>query len=280
MANSIASAKRYINNDAELERLFKSVSFTADLEKENKAVGAQTVMYRKVTFGDTVLGTFNRETGYVRKNIEASWEEKRLTQDKGNSLVLDKMDGEEAQGLEIVTVHNKFIREVVVPAVDKYRFSAIVGTDGVTTTTADLDETSIEAAIDADLDALYNIGVRDNVVLYISTSANRLLKKAAKKTGTLQLGTWGGSLTADVKVYGDTIQAKVIQVPDSILGNKVQYILLPTPAFAGMVKYQENAYFDQIPGFGGRRAQVDSGIYHDGWVEPGAEAAVFIHKEE
>lgn len=114
--------------------------------------------------------------------------------------------------------------------------------------------------------------------MHIATSKARLLKQAAKSTGSISTGSWGGDLSVNVTLYGDTTKAKVIQVPDDILGEGIDFILTATPAFAAFVKYQENKYFDEIPGFGGRMTELDLGIYHDAWVEPGAEKAVYIHK--
>lgn len=280
MANSIATAKRYYNNDEELAKIYSSQSYTGDWQKENKAVGAKTVAYRQVSLGSTVLGTFNRATGYTKKDITVTWVEKTLSQDKGDSLVLDKMDGEEAQFLEIGTVANKYIRDVQIPAVDTYRFTQVVGTTGVRTVTATsaLSKTDIEAAIDAGLDYLYGIGVREGVTLKISATAYRALSNAAKDSGSVSLGAWNGDLSAQVLTYGDIVKAKITVVPNDIIGSGVNFILAPTAAIAAMVKYQENEYFDKIPGFGGRRAQMDIGIYHDCWVEPGAEKAVYVHK--
>lgn len=282
MANSIATAKRYYNNDEELAKIYSAQSYTGDWQKENKAVGAKTVAYRQVSFGSTALGTFNRATGYVKKDITSTWVEKTLSQDKGDSLVLDKMDGEEAQFLEIGTVANKYIREVQIPAVDKYRFTQVVGTTGVKTETVQaanaLTKTTIEAAIDAGLDYLYGIGVREGVTLKISAADYRLLSNAAKDSGSVSLGAWNGDLSAQVLTYGDIVKAKITVVPNDIIGSGVNFILAPTAAIAAMVKYQENEYFDKIPGFGGRLAQMDIGIYHDCWVEPGAEKAVYVHK--
>lgn len=278
MANNIQTAVRYLNNDAELAKIYETNSYTADWVKPNVAVGAKTVKYRQVTLGSTVLGDFNKETGYTKTDISTNWVEKTLTQDKGDSLVLDKMDGEEAQALEIGTVANKYIRDVQIPSVDKYRFTAVVGTSGVQSATGALTKENVQEALDTALDYLYNIGVRNDVTLKISVPAYRALASAAKESGKLYLGNWNGDLSAKVELYGDLIKAKVQVVPADILGTSVNFILAPTAAIAAMVKYQENEYFDKIAGFGGRRAQVDLGIYHDCWVEPGAEKAVYVHK--
>lgn len=278
MANTIQSAVRYYKNDAELAKIYQTHSYTADWEKPNVAIGAKSVKYRQVSLGTTVLGDFNRDTGYTKKDINVSWVERTLTQDKGDSLVLDKMDGEEAQALEIGTVANQYIREVQIPNVDKYRFTAVVETSGVETATGSLTKDTIETAIDTALDYLYGKGVRDAVTLKISASAYRLLSNKAKESGSLSYGAWNGDLSAQVLTYGDIVKAKVTVVPNDIIGSDVNFIVAPAPAISAMVKYQENEYFDKIPNFGGRRTQFDIGIYHDCWVEVGAEKAVYVHK--
>lgn len=278
MPNDIKTAVRYLNNDAELAQIFTARSFTNDWLKENVAVGARTVKYRQTTFGSQILGDFDRETGYTRIEINSDWVEKSLTQDKGNSIMIDKMDGEEAQGIEIVGQAKKYENTILIPSVDKYNINAVATTTGVKTNTSALTVDNIESVLDADLDYLYNTGVSAGVVLHIKTSASRLLKNAAKKTGSISIGNWNGDLSANVETYGDTIKAKIKQMPDDYFPEGVDYILAPIEAIAFMVKYQENVYFDKIPGFGGRRSQVDIGIYYDCWVEPGAEKAVVLHK--
>ena len=278
MANNIQSAVRYFNNDTELAKIYESNSYTADWVKATEALGAKSVKYRQEAFGSTVLGDFNRETGYTVKPINISWVEKTLTQDKGDSLVLDKMDGEEAQYYEIGKAGNKYLREVQIPAVDKYRFAAVLATDGIEEKTGSLTKENIEEALDAALDYLYGINARNGVTLKISSTAYRALANAAKESGSLSLGAWNGDMSAQVLTYGDIVKAKVQVVPNDILGTGVNFIVAPAIAIAAMVKYQENEYFDKIPGFGGRRTQLDIGIYHDCWVEPGAEKAVYVHK--
>lgn len=278
MPNDIKTAIRYLNNDAEIAKIFTARSFTSDWLKPNVAVGARTVKYRQTTFGSQVLGDFDREAGYTRIEILSNWVEKTLTQDKGNSLMIDKMDGEEAQGIEIVGQGKKYYDTIAMPSVDKHNFDAVAKTTGVKSTTGALTADNIESMLDADLDYLYNIGVSAGVVLHVKTSVSRLLKNAAKKTGSISIGSWNGDFGANVETYGDTIKAKIKQVPDDYFPEGVDYILAPNEAIAFMVKHQETVYFDKIPNFGGRRSQVDIGIYYDCWVEPGAEKAVVVHK--
>lgn len=277
MANTIQTAVRYLNNDVELQNIFKTRSFTSDWIKPNVAIGAKTVKYRQVTFGSTVLGTFNRETGYTKTDINVSWAERELTQDKGNSLMLDKMDGEEAQSLEIATVGNKYLQSVVAPAVDTYNLAAVAEASGVEGATGNISASNIEAAIDAGLDHLYSVGATEGVALYIKSSAARLLKNAAKSSGSISLGNWNGEYGTEVKVYGDTIKAKVVEIPDALFPSGVAFFLLPVAAVTFIVKYRDNEYFDKVPGFGSRRQQLDIGVYYDCWVEPGAEEAIYVH---
>ena len=55
MANNIETAVRYFNNDAELEKIYQSISYTGDWIKPNVAVGAKTVKYRQTSFLWTLL---------------------------------------------------------------------------------------------------------------------------------------------------------------------------------------------------------------------------------
>ncbi|AXF52127.1 MAG: putative major head protein [Podoviridae sp. ctcf755] len=278
MPNEIQTAINYLNNDEEIDRIFAARSFTYDWLKPNVAVGARTVKYRQTSFRTNTLGDFDREDGYTRIDIISGWVEKTLTQDKGNTILIDKMDSEEAQGIEIVTQGKKFDNTIAIPYTDKYNIQTVATTEGVKTNISALTKDNIENELDKDLDYLFNTGVAEAVVLNIKTSAARKLKQSAKSTGSISLGNWNGDLSAEVKVYGDSVKAKIKEIPDQYFPSNVDYILAPNAAIAFMIKYQETVYHDKIPGYGNRRHQLDRGLYFDCWVEPGAEKAVIVHK--
>jgi len=79
MSNTISKAVAYIKEPSEIEAVFAEESKTMDLEVPNKAIGASTVKYQHIEFGDYVFDDFSRTTGYSTKDIILTWKEKTLT---------------------------------------------------------------------------------------------------------------------------------------------------------------------------------------------------------
>lgn len=279
MKNTIEKAIRYLSEPEAIRGVLKESVRTVDLEAPCVVVGAQTVKYQHIEFDDMTLGDFDREKGYNRNGVRLTWKELTLTQDKGDSLMIDRMDDEESNANGIVRIGNRYMDKVQNPAVDTYRLSKIAAATGTfvvnETLTADniLDEILMGKAymeeMKVDTAAL---------LLYITPTAKALLKAAALKKGYWSHGHWNGNLDAEVEMFDGS---KVVPVPSSYFGNnQLQAILLHKDAAPAMVKYKEAEYFDKIPGFGKRRLQVDVGIYHDAFVYDELNRAIclFIKK--
>lgn len=273
MPNTIESAVRYIKNEEELAKIFASTSTTGSWEKPNVFIGARTVKIQRVTLGTTVLGNFDRETGYTASNISIDWIEKTLTQDKGDSLYIDKMDNEEAQANGIVGLHNRYIKQVQVPSVDKYRYAEVLKTVGIRKRSVALTKDNIIKTLLDDFTYLTELGVDlSSLELRISPTTDSLLTEASINKGLISIGNWNGVMDATVRMFKT---AKIIVVPEAIL--QADYILAHPIAISAQKKYQETVFFDTIPGFGNRRSQFDEGIYHDCYVEPGAELSICVN---
>ena len=260
--NTIEKAVRYIK---EPEALAKTMDFTLrtkDLEVPCEFVGAKTVRYQHIDFGDYDLGDFDRNNGYAAKDISLTWKEKTMTQDKGDSLKIDKMDDEEAMANGIVRITNRYIERVQTPAVDRYRLGVLSAAPRANVVNVTLTAENIIQSLLKGRTMIVNSHFSlANTVLYITATADGILEEAAFNKGYISMGNWNGNMDATVRMFKE---AKKIVVPDDYFPNaNVQAVLLNTDAVPAMKKYQESEYFDKIPGFGGRRAQADVGIYHE-----------------
>ena len=97
MANTITYAKQYINNQAEVLRMFDTYLLTADLIKELVEHKGKTVAYDRMSFASYAMGNYDRSSGLSNKPVVFERVEKTLSQDRGDSLDLDIMDKVEAQ---------------------------------------------------------------------------------------------------------------------------------------------------------------------------------------
>lgn len=279
MANTIEKAIRYLSEPEAIRRVLKESVRTQDLEVENVAIGAQTVKYQHIEFDDMQLGDYDREKGYGRNGVRLTWKEQTLSQDKGDSLRIDRMDDEESNANGIVRIGNRYMDKVQNPAVDTYRLSKVAKAAHTFVVNETLTADNILSSILKGKANLEEMKVDTTaLLLYITPAAKALLKEAALKKGYWEHGHWNGNLDAEVDMFDG---CKVIPVPSSYFGNKdVQAILLHKDAAPAMVKYKEAEYFDKIPGHGKRMLQVDIGIYHDCFVYDELNRAIclFIKK--
>lgn len=127
MPNSIALAQKYLPL---LDEVYKASSRTAFLdETDAQFVGANAVKVFKTSMDG--LGNYNRNTGYVDGSVTGTWETMTLTQDRGRSFMIDRMDNEETLDMAFGRLAGEFIRTKVVPEVDAYRFAKLAGTAGI-----------------------------------------------------------------------------------------------------------------------------------------------------
>lgn len=278
MSNTITKAERYINNKEALDKIFAAKSYTTELEKPCQVVGADTVKIQSITFENKTLGDFDRINGYSAKDFKLEWITKKLSQDKGDSIFLDRMDDEEANVQGIATLHNKYVREIEVPEVDSYRFRTITATKDINSATGTLTKTTAADAIYDAYIAMEEAGVNlEGLILYVSPTIDGYLRKDAYAKGHVTIGTWNGQIGTEVRLF-ETAWIKV--VPEAILGQGVNFILLHPSAVNAQKKYQEAVIFDQIAGHGKRLIEIDEGIYHDCWVEPNGEKGIYLHKSQ
>lgn len=286
MANTISTyCKQYVNSQEEKLRMYNTFSLTQDLVKPLVSHSGKIVSYDKLTLASGGIGSYNRATGYTAKDITMTRVDETLSQDKGNSLMLDAMDRDEAQ-IEggIIRLYNNYVIKVEIPAVDTYRFSAIAGKTGVAISySASLTTSTILSALMADKKALANKRVKfDECIIYIGATAKALLDEVALGKGYLSLGNWGGNMDATVEMFKG---AKIVEVPDDTLGkitvsgtaSQLNWIIVHPLAVDAFVVYQEAEFFDRVPGFGARKKEVDVGIYHDCFVNENCLDGVIVN---
>lgn len=146
MTQSIGLASKF---QPILDEVYKAASLTARMDAQTKPVnfaGANVVnVFKTNPIG---LGTYSRVSGYKAGQVVGAWETLTLATERGRAFVIDRMDDEETLGMAFGTLASEFIRTEVAPELDAYRFSKYASTGSINGTAADLDATSIVAAID------------------------------------------------------------------------------------------------------------------------------------
>jgi len=274
MANSIALAVEYLKDTVALNAVFKQRTLTGDIEAPKvQFVGADTVKLPKLSFGDG-LGDYNRASGHVANDVTLSWDLYKLNQDKGNKLMLDSMDDEEGLGQSIIPYVNEYIRTVVVPAVDTYRFTKLIAGAG----TIEYDVTVTAATILEDiLGALETFATKEveteGNILYVTPAVDTLFQTSEDLVRYVQIGSWNGDIDTKVRMFNGN---KIVVVPASRLGAGVNFVLVNPAAVMAVVKHNPASFFAQgmIPGFDG--SEVDYRLYHDLFVIENKKDGIYL----
>lgn len=281
MANVIALAQAYLADPSNLNEVYKAASKTADLEANTfQWLGGNVVKMPLDTFDAAGLGTYNRATGFVALDVDRTWDTYTLSQDKGNKVLVDRLDMDESlMENGIISVANKYIRKVVVPAIDTYRFSKLVAGAGTTKlhTSATTDNTITSSNVIAKLDEAFQTQAENEVegeqILYMTPAVKFALEQALDKK--VVLGMWGGDATAKVEIYRD---AKIVEVPASRLGTDINFILVTRNAVASIVRHQNAVFWapGQVPGLDA--GQIDYRVYYDLFVIANKTKGVYVSK--
>lgn len=128
MANRIAKAEKFL---PVIDDIYKKGSYTSGLDTPQLSgyfSGVNKIHIMKIN--TTGLGNYDRNTGYPEGDVNASFEEMTLTQERGKTLTIDRLDNEEALGMVFGAVTGQFMRDHVVPEIDAYRFAKYVSGAG------------------------------------------------------------------------------------------------------------------------------------------------------
>ena len=203
--NSIALAAKY---QPLLDEIFKLSALTADLEADKvKFDGVKTVKIMKIKV--PALGAYSRNSGFTSGDVEVTWQDWELSQDRGRSFDIDAVDNEETMDMTFGAACNEFIRTKVAPQIDTYRFAALASTKNISTATGSLTTgANVISALRVANTQMDNDEVpKEGRILYITITAKGLIDDL--------------DLTKSKAVMEKF--AKVVEVPSSRFFTKAQY---------------------------------------------------------
>jgi len=183
MANTIALAEKF---QPILDEIYKVGALTARMDSPSKPVDFSNAQVVKVFKTSLIgLGDYDRGTGFPAGDVTGSWETLTLAKDRGRSFSIDAMDDEETIGMAFGTLVGEFMRTMVVPEIDAYRFDKYASWSGITSPSAAALSTAanVLAAVDVAQQALDGDEVpREGRVLYCSESIYHLLKASLTRS--------------------------------------------------------------------------------------------------
>lgn len=275
MANTIDKAVEYVNNQEEVLRMFNTNLLCVDLLKGNIKHEGNVVSYDEMSFGNYTMGSFDSRNGLNYKDIIFNRRTRTLSQDRGDTLDLDKKHQNEAQiAGGIARAYNFYQVKVAIPTMDAYAFGKLVevGNGAEVSAHGTINATNIVAGLYADFSKLENKRIKSSeCIVYIGATNKGYLEQASINKGILTIGSWNGNLEAKTLMING---AKIVQVPDSHLVN-VAWVIVHPLAFDVVPVLDMVEYFDRVPGKPGV-AQVDIREYFDAWTQPGGESGILI----
>lgn len=169
--------------------------------------GGDTVRMPRIT--TTGMARYDRDEGFNQGSVTLSYDDYKLTQDRGRTFQLDSMDVDESNFIASAgTVMGEFQRLHVVPEVDAYRYSRIAAlaknahrtTDGFTPS-----ETNILAQLDKEITDLQDaIGEAEQLVILMATPIRTVLNNVKNIERRLDVTQFkAGEINTKVKTYNE-----------------------------------------------------------------------------
>lgn len=264
-----------------LDEVYKNAALTGDLE--NSAVkfdGSKTVKVLKLTVPP--LGSYTRNTGYTAGDVTADWESFTLTQDRGTEFSVDAMDDEETLNMTFGNASSEFIRRSVVPQVDAYRFAAMAGAAGISTTAAAVLSTAdaVVKAINAAMVKMDEDEVTpEGRILYITPTLAGLIGELESYKSKQVLARFGKIIQVPQSRFYTKIDVDAAGFKKNATdGKNINFLIVEPKAVFAVAKHKKLRVFD--PDTNQKRDDYlfQYRLYHDMFVYPQKAAGVYLHK--
>ncbi len=253
---------------------FKKGSLTSGVSNRDYTFeGVKTV---KVFSVDTVPLTDYNRSGTSRYGTPAELgdtvQELTMTQDKAFTYTIDKGNDKEQLNVKAATLSlRRQVDEVVIPAVDKYRFDVWCKKAGTIKGISAPNKNTITGLIMDSTEVLDNALVPENGrTLFITASMYKVLTENADFIGNEKLGE---AALAKGQV-GEVDGMKVVKVPNSYFPDGVYWLITHKSAALGPAKLQDYKIHKDPPGINGDL--VEGRVLHDAFVLEAKKDAVYV----
>ena len=188
--------------------------FLADNNLRGKFVGAKTIMIPEMNLSG--LGDYDRETGFVNGTVSVSASPFTLQMDRGRSFHLDSQDNDESGVADLAgQVMGEFVRTQVVPEVDAYVISKLVGM-AVTksqTVTGDKSAGALKILAEAIVKIQNEVGYDEELIAFVDSAMWSALQHTPELNRQLCLTDFKkGELNTKVHSYNGV---SILPVQDS-----------------------------------------------------------------
>nr|DAL98053.1 MAG TPA: major capsid protein [Caudoviricetes sp.] len=264
--------------------------------------GGDTVRMPKIVVGG--LAKYDRDNGFNQGAVTLSYDDYKLTQDRGRTFHLDSMDVDESNFVASAgNVMGEFQRLQVIPEVDAYRYSkiaALAKTAMHETATFTPDKTNILEALDAEITKIQDVvGDAEPLVIIMSTPVRTILNGAKDITKYLDTAAFkSGVIDTKVKTYNEI---PILPVPSARMktayvfndgktagqetggfkadttAKNINWIIMARRAPIAISKTDKIRIFDPATNQKADAWKIDYRKFHDLWIPSNKLAAVWVN---
>ena len=272
---AINLAEKYAK--AAQERFYKDSitqsSFSKDMDME--FIGVKTVKVYEINTAPLNNYTRSGSNRYgTPAELEDTVSEYTMTQDKSFTYTIDKGNAKEQFNVKQAgTSLKRQIREVVTPAIDKYRFQQWAASAGTTETIAEPTPDTIAGLVMDGTVALDEALVpADGRTLYITAADYKSLKLCKEYIPIERLG----EKALAKGVVGEFDGMPVKKVPTSYFPANVRFMIIYKGSAISPVKLQDYKIHSDPPGISGDL--VEGRILYDAFVKESKADGIYVAK--
>ena len=262
-----------------IEQAYTSGSYVKGaLSNKYDFVGVKTVHISTLT--TVPFGDYNRTASANRYGTPTEMQdvvqELTLTQDKGFSLIIDKGNNADQNGIKAAGVALKAqIDEQGVPMMDKYIFGQLAAEGTAGTETSAITKSNVCDRISTGTASMDDAEVpSEGRTLFVNPTVYKNLKLSSEFVGVDSLG---GKALAKGEV-GTYDGMRVVKVPASRLGADVNFIIVHRGAACAPVKLNDTKIHKDPPGISGNL--LEGRMYFDCFVFDAKKAGVYVDMTE
>lgn len=256
------------------ERFSKEAMSMGAVNQDYDFVGAQTVHVYSVPTAPMHDYT---KTGLSRygtpEELGNSVQEMTMSQDRSFTFTIDKGNFTDTQMVNAAgAALNRQLREVVIPEVDKYRFSKICANAGTTATEAITKDNAYDAFLTGTMTLTDNLVPLAGATAYVSSAFYKLIKEDSSFVKQSETGQ-------EIAVKGQVGMidgVPLVVLPKSYLPTNVDFFITNKIATTAPVKLSEYKTHDNPPGVNGWL--VEGRTYYDAFVLDNKKSAIYVHK--
>lgn len=292
IGNSIGLTSQYVPL---LDEIYKAESKTALLDTVQDRVRWSPEYHTFYLFETDMggLGNYDRNAGFVRGDVTASWRGYTPQWDRGRQFLVDRIDNDESMGLAFGTLAAEFIRTKVVPETDALRFAQYANNAAAANKDAEslANSAAVIASIDDATAALDDAEVPyEGRILFVNPTIYKLFK------GGITRYTMNGENGIDynIEMYNDMRVVTVpsgrfnteitLAEPDShddvggftATGSTINYMIIHPTAIMQSNQFEEPRIFSPAVVQEAQAFKFDFRQYHGAWVKNQKKNGIYV----